>query len=366
MKLALVCDWLTNFAGAERCILALHEIWPDAPIYTAIYNPSRMPQFKNAKIIPSFIQRLPFSKIKWQPYLFLMPIAFESFDLSEYDIVISTSHSCSKGIITRPRTIHICYCFSPMRYAWDYSQRYIAESNFPKPLKIFIPFLMNYIRVWDKAAADRVDKFIAISSYIKKRIKKYYGRDSEVIYPPVNCDFYQIKNEQENYFLIVSRLVPYKRVDIAIKAFLDLKFPLKIIGEGPDKKRLLKLAGSSSNIEFLGWLPDEKVREYYQKCLAFIFPQEEDFGITPLEAQACGRPVIAYKAGGALETILEGKTGIFFEEQTPQALKEAIKKFDPNSFDPLVIRNHALKFDVKIFKEKFRNLIEDIRRDYGI
>jgi len=361
MKIAIVHDWLTNMGGAERVILAFHEIFPDAPIYTTVFNPDRLPdEFKKIDVRTSFIQRLPKAKTKYNMYLPFMPTAFEQFDLSEYDIVLSSSSSCAKGVLTRPDTLHICYCHTPMRYAWDFYNEY--KESAAKWQKKFIPFLMNYIRMWDRLSADRVDYFIANSNEVAKRIKKHYRRESVVINPPVNTDFYTLVDEDEDYFLIVSRLVEYKRIDIAVEAFNDLGLPLIIIGDGPEKERLQKMA--KNNIKFLGRLPDEKVKAYYAKCRAFIFPGEEDFGITPLEAQASGRPVIAFGKGGILDSVVDGVTGIFFREQNKESLKEAVNKFDKINFDKKIIRKHAEEFDIKIFKEKIYEFVLNKYREF--
>jgi len=361
MKIAIVHDWLTNMGGAERVILAFHEIFPDAPIYTSVYNPDKLPEeFRKMNIRTSFIQKLPKAKTKYNMYLPFMPTAFEQFELSEYDVVLSSSSSCAKGVITRPDTLHICYCHTPMRYAWDFYHEY--KENAPKWQKRFIPFLMNYVRMWDRLSADRVDYFIANSSAVARRIKKHYRRDAAVINPPVNVDFYTPKDEDEDYFLIVSRLVEYKRIDIAVEAFNDLGLPLIIIGDGPEKSKLQRMA--KGNIKFLGRLPDEEVKGYYAKCRALIFPGEEDFGITPLEAQACGRPVIAFGKGGVLDSVIDGVTGLFFMEQNKESLKEAIIKFNEMKFDKKVIRKHAEKFDVNVFKQKIYDFVIEKYREF--
>ncbi|KAA5806377.1 glycosyltransferase family 4 protein [Thermoanaerobacterium thermosaccharolyticum] len=361
MKIAIVHDWLTNMGGAERVILAFHEIFPDAPIYTTVFNPDRLPdEFKKIDVRTSFIQRLPKAKTKYNMYLPFMPTAFEQFDLSEYDIVLSSSSSCAKGVLTRPDTLHICYCHTPMRYAWDFYSEY--KESAPKWQKKFIPFLMNYIRMWDRLSADRVDYFIANSNEVAKRIKKHYRRESVVINPPVNTDFYTLVDEDEDYFLIVSRLVEYKRIDIAVEAFNELGYKLIIIGDGPEKEKLESKA--KANIEFLGRLPDEEVREYYAKCKAFIFPGEEDFGITPLEAQASGRPVIAYGRGGVLDSVVDGVTGVFFDKQNKESLKEAIVKFKDMKFDKNLIRKHAEEFDINIFKKKVYDFVIEKYREF--
>ena len=361
MKIAIVHDWLTNMGGAERVILAFHEIFPDAPIYTSVYNPDKLPEeFRKMNIRTSFIQKLPKAKTKYNMYLPFMPTAFEQFELSEYDVVLSSSSSCAKGVITRPYTLHICYCHTPMRYAWDFYHEY--KENAPKWQKRFIPFLMIYVRMWDRLSADRVDYFIANSSAVAKRIKKHYRKNAVVINPPVNVDFYTPVNEDEDYFLIVSRLVEYKRIDIAVEAFNDLGLPLIIIGDGPEKSKLQRMA--KGNIKFLGRLPDEEVKRYYARCRAFIFPGEEDFGITPLEAQASGRPVIAFGKGGVLDSVIDGVTGLFFKEQNKESLKEAIKRFEKIDFNKEIIRKHAEKFDVKIFKEKIYEFVLNKYREF--
>ncbi len=352
MKVAIVHDWLTNMGGAERVILALHEVFPDAPVFTMVHNPDRLPpEFGRLDIRTSFIQRLPKAKTAYQSYLPLMPIAVEQFDLSEYDVVISSSHACAKGVITRPETLHICYCYTPMRYAWFLYHEYMRLEKMSRVKRWLIPPLMNYLRIWDRLAADRVDDFIAISNGVRRRIKKYYRRESSVIFPPVNTGYYTPSDDLDDYYLVVSRLVPYKRVDLAVEAFNELGLPLVVIGEGPERDRLQKMA--KPNVKIMGRLSDEETRMCYARCRAFIFPGEEDFGITPVEAQAAGRPVIAFGAGGTLDTVKPGITGVFFDKQTPQALAEAVRNFDWTGFDPQVIRQHAAGFDTEKFKKQF-------------
>lgn len=356
MKIAIVHDWLTNMGGAENIIKIFTKIFPDAPVYTMVYNKKRMERyFDSIKVIPSFIQKMPFGVGKYTAYLPLMPLAAESFDLSDYDVVISSSTSCAKGVLTRADTLHICYCNTPMRYAWDFYFDYIKGKNIVS--RTLISWFMHYIRLWDVVSSNRVDYFIANSYNVGRRIEKHYRRTSDVIYPPVNVNFYTPEGEPEDYYLIVSRLVSYKRIDIAVKAFNELGLPLVIIGEGNELKALKELA--KGNIKFLGRLSNEEVREYYRKCKAFIFSGEEDFGITPLEAQACGRPVIAYGKGGALETVVDGKTGLFFGHQDKDSLIEAVKRFEKLSFDSSVIRKHAEQFDEDVFIEKFKNYVNE-------
>ncbi len=358
MKIAIVHDWLTNMGGSERIIRIFHELFPAAPVYTLVYNKKNMPaDFKEMDIRTSFIQKMPFGRTKYRTYLPLMPTAIEQFDLSEYDVVLSSSSACAKGVLTGTDTLHICYCNTPMRYAWNMYHYYLPEK---KLARIFISLLMNYIRIWDRLAADRVDYFISNSQNVARRIEKYYRRKSEVIYPPVNTDFYTPSAHPggvDDYYLAVSRLVAYKRVDIAVAAFNQLGLNLKIIGTGPELKSLKK--GAKANIEFLGNLSDEEVRGYYRRCKALIFPGKEDFGLTPVEAQSCGRPVIAYAKGGALETVIDGVTGVFFYRQDKEALIEKVDWFVKHSadFDSEHIREHAVKFTETVFKKEILDYV---------
>ncbi|OGZ34157.1 MAG: glycosyl transferase [Candidatus Portnoybacteria bacterium RBG_19FT_COMBO_36_7] len=358
MRVALVHDYLNQYGGAERVLEAFCEIWPDAPIFTLIYDRARTGQaFDGRRIKTSFLQKIPFVRSHHRPFLMLMPLAIESFDFSKYDLVISDSASFAKGIITRPSTLHICYCHTPTRYAWDDSHKYIREFGYPSFVRSVIPIFMNYLRVWDQAAAERPDKFIANSEFVASRIQKYYQKKAVVIHPPVNAKLFYVSPQIDRFFLIVARLLSYKRLDIAIGAFNRLGLPLKIVGDGPDSVKLRRLAGP--NIEFLGLVADFKLRELYAKCQAFIFPQEEDFGITALEAMASGRPVIAYQAGGALETIKHGVSGLFFKEQTVESLISSLKQFVASDFNPQVIREQAMQFDKEIFKQKIKDFVQN-------
>ncbi len=360
MRVALVHDYLNQYGGAEKVLEAFLEIFPDAPIYTLLSDKKIVDKFfLNKKIKNSFLQKIPFIKKHHRLFPPLMPLAVEKLDLSDYDLVLSDSAAFGKGIITRPDTLHICYCHTPIRYAWDDSHKYVKEFSMPKIAKLFVPVFMNYLRLWDREAAYRVDKFVCNSEFVAQRIKKYYKQDAEVIYPPVNIKDFGVTDLIENnkpYFLMVGRLLPYKRFDMAIEAFNKLELPLKIIGNGPEMKKLKKMA--NWNIEFLGELNNKDLKKYYQGCQALIFPQEEDFGIVALEAMACGRPVIAYRGGGALESVLEGKTGMFFEEQTVGSLVDAIKNFDVSKFNSKIIYQHALKFDKENFKKKIKDFID--------
>ena len=356
LKVAIVCDWLTNFAGAERVIQVMHKMFPGAPIYTSIFNQEKMKAFENAVVHTSFIQHLPKAKTKHQWYLSFYPLAFEQFDLSGYDVVLSSCHSASKGIITKPETLHICYCHSPMRYAWDNSHEYIRSYKMPWFIKRFIPKLIHKVRMWDRLAADRVDYFLANSEYVKKRIHKYYRRDSDVIHPMVTtADFYVSKGKKD-YYLAVGRFTPYKKFDLIVDAFNELPYKIKIVGTGVQEKELK--AKAKSNIEFLGFVPDDQVKDLYSNAKALIFPQVEDFGITPLESMSSGTPVVAFNQGGALETVVEGETGIFFEEQNVPHLKAAIEKCEAAKWDSTKIRNHAKKFDDSVFEKKLYEYIE--------
>jgi glycosyltransferase involved in cell wall biosynthesis len=358
MKVALVHDYLVQYGGAERVLECFSELWPYAPIYTLIYDKDKTHGlFEKKRIYTSFLQKFPYSRANHRIFPPLMAPAIEQFDFSKYDLVLSDSSSFAKGIITPPETLHICYCHTPMRYAWDDCQKYIQEFGFPNFVKKFIPFLMNYIRVWDRISADRVDEYIANSNFVAGRIKKYYKRESTVINPPVDVAQFSLSDKKENYFLMVGRLMTYKRFDIVIEAFNQLGWPLKIIGRGPDYKRLKKMA--KDNIEFTGRLSDEDLAKTYARARAFIFPQEEDFGIVAIEAMASGRPIIAYRGGDIVEHIREGEEGVFFESQTSSDLIKALEKFRHINFDSKKIREKSLAFDREKFKEKIKDYVEN-------
>ncbi|EKD49190.1 MAG: hypothetical protein ACD_63C00232G0004 [uncultured bacterium] len=357
MKVALVHEHLAQDGGAENVLRVLYEIYSDAPIFTLVYDRKKAnPAFRNADIRTSFIQKLPFGLRFYQAALPFMPTAVEKYNLSEFDVVLSSASAYAKGVITIPQTLHICYCHSPTRYLWNDTHTYYKELRYNRLIKSIIPFALTKLRQWDRVAADRVDKFIANSRYVQKRIKKYYKADSDIIYPPVETDKFEISEEIDDYYFMIGRLVAYKRFDLAIKAFNKVGRPLKIAGEGPELEYLKSIAGP--NIELLGKVSDAKRRELISKCQAFIFPPEEDFGITPVEAMASGRPVIAYGRGGALESVVPGKTGILFEEQTPDALIDALNKFKLDDFDPREIRQHALQYDKERFKKDIKDYVD--------
>ncbi len=355
MKVALVYDWVDKFGGAERVLKVLHEIYPEAPLFTSVFNQSKADWAKDFKVIPSFLNKFPLAKTHHEIYPYLMPLAFESFDFSAFDLVISVTSAQGKGIITKPSTYHLCYCLTPTRYLFSGYNQYFQN----KFLKFLSKPFLNYLLNWDKVAAQRPDQYVAISENVRGRIKKYYHRDSDLIYPPVNLEkFYPGKNKTGDYFLVVSRLVAYKKVDLAVQAFNDLGLPLKIVGVGSQLSSLKRQA--NSNIEFLGQLTDKQLLGYYQSCRAVIFPTDEDFGLAPLEAQACGKPVIAFKAGGALETVKEGITGAFFYPQTLIALAKEIKKFRPEIYKPEICQQNAKSFSKDNFKKEFKDLVKKI------
>lgn len=366
LKVAIVHDWLVSYAGADRVVDCMHHVFPDAPIYTLVYDKDKMPAwFRDYDIRTTWIQKLPFATKLYKKLLPLMPGAFEALDLSEYDLVLSSSSSCSKGVITRPDAVHICYCHTPIRYVWDFYYTYRANAN---PLvRAVMPGQMHKLRQWDKCAADRVDYFIANSRYIAQRIKKYYRRDSDVIYPCVHINQSPFV-EKEDFYLVVGRFTWYKRIDLAVAACTKLGRRLVVIGAGDEESRLRAIAGPT--VEFKGGgLSDEEVRDYYLRAKAFLFPGEEDFGITPVEAQSAGTPVLAYGRGGACETVEDGRTGLLFHAQTVDSLAECIEKFEAEGVacTKEEIRAHSLRFSEERFEAQLRaycaRRVEDWRRE---
>ena len=359
MKVAIVHDWLTGMGGAEKVVIELHKIFPNAPIYTSVVNYKKIdPIFKEMDIRTTFIQKLPFSKKKYNRYLPLFPIAFESLDLSEYDLILSSTTSIgAKGVLRNSSSIHICYCNTPPRYTWDFYHEYLASAG--RMQRIAIPILMHYLRTYDQLSSSRVDYYIANSTNVKERISKIYNKSSTVIHPPVDVEYYQpetVTDDTNDYYIIVSRLVSYKRVDLAIEACNKLNKNLIVIGHGEEFEKLKQLSGPT--ITLLGYQTDEQIKTYMQKSKAFLFPGFEDFGIAPVEAQACGKPVIAYGKGGALDTVLHEKTGVLFNDHTVDALCEAIQKFETMKFSSQEIRQHAENFSQKNFSQKILGFIE--------
>lgn len=361
MKVALISDWLTSYAGSEKVEEAILSIFPDADVFTCIYNkkPFEETLFSQHKVTESFIARLPKALKHYQKYLPLMPLAVEQFDLSSYDLIISSSHAVAKGVLTGPDQLHICYCHSPIRYAWDFQNQYLNEAGLSKGLKsILVRYLLHKIRIWDYRTSAGVDFFIANSSYIARRINKVYKRDAKVIYPNVAVDDFECFSEKEDFYLAASRLVPYKKMSLIVDAFS--KMPDKkliLIGDGEQKGIIEKKL--TPNIQYLGYQSFEKLKYMMQRAKAFVFAAEEDFGIMPIEAQACGTPVIAYARGGALETVSHGKTGVLFSEQTEDSICDAVNLFEEEgvALTPNEIREAVMKFSEKRFVQEFTEYV---------
>ncbi len=364
MKVAIVHDWLVNYGGAERVVEAMLSIYPDADIYTLVYDEKKMGKtFPKEKVHTSFLQRMPKATKLYTKFLSFMPKAFESFDLTGYDLVLCSSSCCAKGVITSPNTAHVAYIHSPMRYAWDLFYSYKKSSG--KLTRFFMDKWIPQIRLWDFVSSQRIDTLIANSSYISRRIKKCWNREAAVIYPPVDTDRLSANGkEAEDFYVVFSRFVPYKRIDLAISACGEMKRKLVVIGGGSQEKELKELSQNykDADIIFTGRISDEEVKDYLQRCKALIFCAEEDFGIIPVEAQACGRPVIAFGKGGALETVIDEKTGVFFKEQTVPCVKNAIEKFETlyaqNAFKVEEIVKHAKTFSTSRFCEQLKSCID--------
>ena len=357
MKVAIVHDYLNQRGGGERVVAVLHEMFPEAPIFTSIVDwANLLPELDSADIRPSWMQKLPGLRRHFKKYLPFYPKAIESFDLREFDLLISSSSAFAKGAIKGPDALHVCYCYTPMRFVWDY-ENYVEKEDLNIVIRGFLPLAITALKKWDLKTSRRPDHYIAISSTVKIRIKKIYGVDAEIIFPPVDVRKYTPVDRGDDFYLIVSRLNSYKRIDLAVKAFNTLGLPLKIIGWGPFLGALKHMA--RSNVSFLGRLDDREVADYYAACKALIFPGIEDFGIVPLEANAAGRPVIAFRGGGAVDTVAEGINGLFFHENTVESLISAIRSFESGryNFQPHSIREYALRFDKEVFKQKMKSFI---------
>lgn len=365
IKIAIVHDFLTYWGGAEQVLVSLRNLYPEAPIYTLLYDKSMNEYFSGARIRPSFINKFPrFLKKRKKWLLPFFPAAAETFDLGEFDVVISCSSSFAKGIIVKPKTLHICYCHTPTRFLWDWYHNYLKENKIGKIKKIFVVPILHFLRMWDRSASERVDYYVTNSENTSRRIDKFYGRKSRVIYPPVDYEkLNRLANshktvKEKDYYLIVSRLSPYKKIDIAIEAFNKINLPLIIIGDGEDRRRLEKLA--EKNIKFLGFQSEEKLAEYYRNAKAVIFPGEDDFGITILEAMSLGKPVLAYAKGGALETVIPGKNGELFESAVPEILADGIRRLNLNirNYNNEEIKEYAKRFSRERFEKEFKEFLQ--------
>ena len=357
LKVALVHDWLTGMRGGERCLEVFAELFPTADLYTLLHVPGSVsPVIENRRIVTSFIQRLPQAERRYRHYLPLFPAAVRAFDLRGYDLVLSSSHAVAKGVRVPAGALHVCYCFTPMRYVWDLYDDYFGPRA-GLAARVLMPPVAAWLRRWDRRTAAGVHRFVAISRFVAARIRRAYGRDADVIYPPVDVSRFRVDEAPGEFYLVVSALTPYKRVDLAVEACNRLGRRLVIVGTGPEDRRLRALAGPT--VELLGWRDDAQTAELYTRCRALLFPPLEDFGITPLEAMAAGRPVIAFGAGGARETVVppgegEPPTGLFFEHQTVEALVDAIRRFEASAhqFEPKALRRRAEAFDRPLFRER--------------
>ncbi len=356
MKIALVHDWLNQVGGAENVLVALKELFPDAPLFTSIYDAERMPAvMRGWDIHTSALDRIPGVYRNHQVALPLYPFVWEQFDFSGFDVVLSNKSGFCHGIITPPQTLHLCYCLTPTRYLW-HTESYLQREGVGGLRRALLPPMLTALRLWDQVAAQRVDRYAAISRAVQGRIAKFYRADSTVIYPPVDTHRFAPR-ETQDYFFIVSRLIPYKRIDLAVEAFSRLGLPLVIAGDGRDRAALE--ASAAPNVRFLGRVSDEELSRWMGGARAFLFPGEEDFGIAPLEAASAGVPVIAFKAGGALDTVIEGETGLFFDEQRAESLMDAVRRFETMRFDKETIRAHARRFDVSSFKQQIQGWVEE-------
>ena len=360
LKVALVCEWLITYAGSEKVAEAILEVFPEADVYAVVdFLPEKDRAWLQGKQVhTTFIQKLPGAKKHYKSYLPFMPLAIEQLDMSGYDLVISSSHAVAKGILTGPDQLHISYVHSPIRYAWDLTHQYLREANLLSGVKSWLArLILHYMRIWDTRTGNGVDAFVANSAFIARRIRKVYGREAEVIHPPVDVESFTCCEAKEDYYLTASRLVPYKRVKLIVEAFNAMPDKkLVVIGDGPDYQGIKAIAGD--NIELMGYQPDEVLKEKMQHAKAFVFAAEEDFGITPVEAQACGTPVIAYGKGGATETIRE-ETGLFFPEQSAEAIQAAVQAFEARRYLPSKCRQNAERFSADRFRKEFGDFCRD-------
>jgi len=368
MKTAIVHDWLITYSGAERVLEEIIKLYPDADLYSLLdfIPPGKRDFIRNKPVKTSFLQKFPFARKKYRSFLPLMPLAIEQFDMSEYDLVISSNFAVAKGVITGPNQLHVCMCYSPIRYAWDLTHHYLNEAGLSHGLKgWFAKYILHRVRNWDRRTANGVDHFIAISEFIAGRINKAYRRDSTVIYPPVNTDGFSLCTEKEDFYLMASRMVPYKNTRLVVEAFAKMSDKrLVVIGDGPEMARVKRIAGS--NVFLMGYQPFEELRKYMQKAKALIFAAEEDFGIVPVEAQACGTPVIAYGRGGALETVSEGRTGLFFKNRTVEDIVYTINRFEnlEDQLNPEEIRANAERFSTERFRTELKSFMERTIEDF--
>ncbi|ESA33028.1 glycosyl transferase family 1 [Leptolyngbya sp. Heron Island J] len=361
MRVAIVHEWLTSHAGSEKVVEQMLQLYPSADLFSLVdfLLPEQRHFIGQRSVKTSFIQQLPLAKRAFRQYLPLMPLAVEQFDLSVYDVVISSNHAVAKGVLTAPHQLHISYVHTPIRYAWDLQHQYLQQSGLDRGAKgALTRLILHYLRLWDTTSANRVDRFVANSEFIARRIWRAYRRPATVIYPPVDVSRFVWQHPREEFYLTVSRFVPYKRVDLTVEAFNQLGLPLVVIGDGPDWERISALAGST--IRLLGKQPDPVVTDYMQRCKGFIFPAEEDFGITPVEAQAAGAPVIAFGRGGVTETVIHGKTGVLFLEQTVDSLVQAVKSFEMGMYqlNGENLRQQAERFSIECFQTRFRDCVE--------
>jgi glycosyltransferase involved in cell wall biosynthesis len=356
-KVALVHDWLTAMRGGEKVLLSLARLFPDAPIYTLLHVRGTVaPELEAREIHTTFVDRLPAAAAHYRRYLPLFPAAAASIDLGGYDLVISSSHCVVKGVRVRPGAVHVCYCHTPMRYVWDRYDDYFGPGRVSGAVRLFAPLLARALRSWDVATASRVHAYAANSAYVAARIRRYYGREAEVLPPPVDVDFFTPDGARADYDLVVSALVPYKRIEIALEAYRGTGRRLKIVGEGPEDARLRALAPPEA--EFLGRVPDETLRDLYRACRAVLMPGVEDFGIVPLEAMACGRPVVAFAEGGAVESVRHGETGVLFHEPTAAALRAAVDSLEALRFNTSALRARAEAHSRAVFEARFRAFVD--------